>query len=244
MKKYYYDLHIHSCLSPCGDDDSTPDSIAGMGELNGLNIMALTDHNTCKNCPAFFESAVRHGILPVAGMELTTAEDIHVVCLFPDLDRAMAFSQEIEKRRILIKNRTDIFGNQHIVDSEDNIIGTDENLLSNATTISLDEAPVIAERFDGICYPAHIDRESNGVIAVLGLFPESPTFYCAEVHAPEKLSSCMELSGFSEEKLIVSSDAHFLWDIKEAKEFIELPEIPEGSLNAGEYLIKHLKGEI
>ena len=87
MKKYYYDLHIHSCLSPCGDDDSTPNSIAGMGELNGLQIMALTDHNTCKNCPAFFKACKNHGILPVAGMELTTAEDIHAVCLFPNLEK-------------------------------------------------------------------------------------------------------------------------------------------------------------
>ena len=104
MKKYYYDLHIHSCLSPCGDDDSTPDSILGMGELNGLDLMALTDHHTCKNCPAFFEAAEKHGILPVAGMELTTAEDIHVVCLFPDLESALSFSEEIDKRRIEIKN--------------------------------------------------------------------------------------------------------------------------------------------
>ena len=113
--KYYYDLHIHSCLSPCGDDDSTPDSILGMGELNGLDLMALTDHNTCKNCPAFFEAAEKHGILPIAGMELTTAEDIHVVCLFPNLESAMSFSDEVEKRRIKIKNRTDIFGNQLIL---------------------------------------------------------------------------------------------------------------------------------
>ena len=69
MKKYYYDLHIHSCLSPCGDDDSTPNSIAGMGELNGLNIMALTDHNTVKNCPHFFEAAKNHGIIAIAGMD-------------------------------------------------------------------------------------------------------------------------------------------------------------------------------
>ena len=105
MKKYYYDLHIHSCLSPCGDDDSTPDSIAGMGELNGLDIMALTDHNTCKNCPAFFESALRHGILPIAGMELTTAEDIHLVCLFGTLEKALEFDNELQSRRILIENR-------------------------------------------------------------------------------------------------------------------------------------------
>ena len=78
MNKYYYDLHIHSCLSPCGDNDSTPANIAGMGVINGLNIMALTDHNTTKNCPAFYEAAKAHGIIPVAGMELTTAEDIQI----------------------------------------------------------------------------------------------------------------------------------------------------------------------
>ena len=244
MRRYYYDLHIHSCLSPCGDNDSTPDSIVGMGELNGLDIMALTDHNTCKNCPAFFKAAVRHGILPIAGMELTTSEDIHAVCLFPDLKSAMAFSEEIDKRRILVKNRTDIFGEQIICDSSDNIIGYEENLLSIATTVSLDEAPSLVERFGGICYPAHIDRDSNGVISVLGAFPETPTFYCAEVHNPDKMDSCMEISGFPKNKLIVSSDAHFLWDIKEAREYLELCEIPQGAENAGEYVIKHLKGEL
>ena len=244
MKKYYYDLHIHSCLSPCGDDDSTPDSILGMGELNGLDIMALTDHNTCKNCPAFFEAAEKHGILPVAGMELTTAEDIHVVCLFPKLESALSFSEEIDKRRIKIKNRADIFGNQLITDSEDNIVGNEEFLLSNATIVSLDEAPSIVSKFGGICYPAHIDRESNGVISVLGVFPQSPVFDCAEVHNPQKISEYSKLSGFSKDKLIISSDAHFLWDIKEKTDYIELEEIPIGSKNAGEYLIKYLRGMV
>ena len=82
MKDYYYDLHIHSCLSPCGDNDMTPNNIAGMGVVAKLDIMALTDHNTCLNCPAFFKAAENNGIVPVAGMELTTAEDIHLVCLF------------------------------------------------------------------------------------------------------------------------------------------------------------------
>ena len=244
MKKYYYDLHIHSCLSPCGDDDSTPDSIVGMGELNGLNLMALTDHNTCKNCPAFFEAAKRHGILPIAGMELTTAEDIHVVCLFENLKKAMAFDEALQQRRILIPNRADIFGNQLICDSGDNIIGSEEHLLSNATTLSLDEAPSFVESYGGICYPAHIDRDSNGVIAVLGVFPETPVFSCAEVHLAEKLDECAELSGIEKEKLVISSDAHFLWDIKEQNEFLTLPEIPAESDNAGEYVIRFLKGEL
>ncbi len=242
MKNYYYDLHIHSCLSPCGDDDSTPDSIAGMGELNGLDIMALTDHNTCKNCPAFFEAALRHGILPIAGMELTTAEDIHMVCLFESLDKAMQFDKALESRRILFENRTDIFGNQLICDSEDNVLGEEKFLLSNATTVSLDEAPDFVEGFGGICYPAHIDRDSNGIIAVLGNFPESPKFYCAELHNREKTTDYIEKSGLSAEKIVISSDAHYLWDIKEKSDYLTLDEIPKGSLNAGEYIIKYLRG--
>lgn len=244
MRRYFYDLHIHSCLSPCGDDASTPDSIAGMGELNGLEIMALTDHNTCKNCPAFFEAAHRHGILPVAGMELTTAEDIHAVCLFPTLQSALEFEDEIEKHRILIPNRVDIFGNQLICDSEDNIIGTEEHMLTNATTVSLEEAPSLAERFGGICYPAHIDRSANGVISVLGAFPKTPRFTCAEVHNGELLGEMSSLSKLPLERLVVSSDAHYLWNIKEKCEFLTLKEIPEGSDNAGEYLLEFLKGSL
>ncbi|MDO5479206.1 MAG: histidinol-phosphatase, partial [Clostridia bacterium] len=28
--KLYYDLHIHSALSPCGDNDMTPNNIVNM----------------------------------------------------------------------------------------------------------------------------------------------------------------------------------------------------------------------
>lgn len=240
MKKYYYDLHIHSCLSPCGDDDSTPNSIAGMGELNGLQIMALCDHNTCKNCPAFFEACVNHGILPVAGMELTTAEDIHAICLFPDLESAMEFDKCVNTRRILIPNRTDIFGNQLICDSEDNVIGNDEYLLSNATDISIEEAPSLAEKFGGICFPAHIDRDSNGIIAVLGTFPETPDFTAAELHNREKLNEYTEKYSLEGKRIIISSDAHYLWDIKEAEDFLELEEITDPD-KTGESIIKFLR---
>ena len=220
MKKYYYDLHIHSCLSPCGDDDSTPNSIAGMGELNGLSIMALTDHNTVKNCPAFFEAACRHGIIPIAGMELTTAEEIHVICLFENLCDAVSFGEEIEKRRIPIKNRTDIFGNQFICDSEDNVTGTEEFLLSNATTVSFDDVPKLVQSFGGICYPAHIDRDSNSVTAVLGGLPPDNEFKFAELHDKTKVNNFLDVGC----EFVVSSDAHYLWDISEKENFFLLPD--------------------
>ena len=82
----------------------TPGNIAGMAVLNGLQIIALTDHNTTKNCPSFFKAAKTYGLIPVAGMELTTAEDIHAVCLFRDLESAMDFDTFVDSRRIKIKN--------------------------------------------------------------------------------------------------------------------------------------------
>lgn len=222
MSRFYYDLHIHSCLSPCGDDDSTPDSIAGMGELNGLDIMALCDHNSCKNCPAFFAAAERHGIVAVAGMELTTAEDVHVICLFENLSDAMAFDTALEKRKIPYKNRADIFGRQLICDENDEVTGEEENLLINATEVSIDELPEWVEQFYGVCYPAHIDRESNGIISVLGSFPKDAGFKLAELHNGELTEHYSKLISFKPEQFISSSDAHYLWDISEKKNYLEL----------------------
>jgi len=223
MKKYYYDLHIHSCLSPCADDDNTPANIVGMASVSGLDIVALTDHNTAKNCPAFFEAASRFDIIPIAGMELTTSEDIHVVCLFKTLENALEFDKEIEGHRILVENRTDIFGNQLIVDAEDNIIGTEKHLLSWATDISVDDVPDVVERFGGLCYPAHIDRESNGIIAVLGALPDIPAFSAVEFHDKEKIQNYSKLHSIGEKVKVISSDAHYLYDIADKEHYFELP---------------------
>lgn len=225
--QYTYDLHNHSCLSPCADNDNTPNNIAGMAYLSGIKIVALTDHNTAKNCPAFFEAAKRYGIIPIAGVELTTAEDIHLVCLFEKLESALDFDAYLQNRRVLIKNRTDIFGEQLILDAEDEIIGIDEYLLPNATTVSLDEAPGIVREFGGICYPAHIDRDANGIIAILGTLPPTPVFSCIEMRDGNKISEYKERFQLDGKLLIVSSDSHYLTDINESNNFFELDADPD-----------------
>lgn len=242
MSRYYYDLHIHSCLSPCGDDDNTPNNLAGVGTLAGLQIMALTDHNTCKNCPAFMAAAKKQGIIPVPGMELTTAEDIHVVCLFPTLEAAMAFDKEIEGRRILIENRPDIFGEQWILDENDEVIGKEPYLLSNATTVTLEESVPLAEYYGGVCFPAHIDRDANGIISTLGAIPEDPVFTCVELHDGEKAAALRPLmpTGCV---VTVSSDAHFLWDVRDAANSIEIDDEPYSSQLVRERLIQILGGK-
>ncbi len=243
MSTYYYDFHIHSCLSPCADDDMTPNNIVGMGTLCGLQIMALTDHNTVKNCPAFFEAAKRQGIIPMAGMELTTAEDIHMVCLFETLEQAMAFGETVEKRRVLIENRPDIFGEQPVMNGADEVIGKEPHLLSNATTIPFEEAPVLTAAHGGVCYPAHIDRTANGVIAVLGTFPDFPRFSCAEIHDPARFDELRRSHPILRELLLLSgSDAHYLWDIREKCCSLEIDDEPYSAALVRARLFEKLRG--
>lgn len=222
MRNYYYDLHTHSCLSPCGGEDSTPAGIAGMAKLAGLDIIALTDHNSSKNCPAFFEAARAYGIVPVAGMEITTSEDIHAVCLFESLEDAMRFDAEIDSRRMKIPNRPDIFGEQLVLDSDDNEIGRVDTLLTVATDISIDGLREITDRFSGVCYPAHIDRDANGIIAVLGTIPEDADFDFYEIHDGDRIPEFSKRYGIAKERFIISSDAHYLDGIKDKENYFPL----------------------
>ena len=238
MTSYRYDLHIHSCLSPCADDDMTPANIAGMAHLNGLEIVALTDHNSCKNCPAFFAACRKYGIVPVAGMELTTAEEVHMVCLFPTLEQAMDFDKEIEKFLPPVSNRPEIFGNQLLMDADDIPAGTFGPLLINATSLSLSDTVRLCGQFGGVCYPAHIDRESNGIIGVLGSLPEQPEFPTLEVNSGVD----GDLKDICAGKLVLrSSDAHHLWDISDGSSRIPLDDEPYSSGKVRESLIDTIR---
>ena len=241
MTRYYYDFHVHSCLSPCGDADNTPNNIAGMASLNGVTLMALTDHNSSRNCPAFFKAARRYGIVPIAGMELTTAEDIHVVCLFETLEEALSFNDVVDTRRIRVKNRPEIFGDQLILDENDEVIGHDEDLLINATTITLDEAPQLVKQFRGICYPAHIDRPANGCIEILGAFPHDVGFKIAEVNDRANIPEYVEKYQLQGLKILVSSDAHYLDQLREDNDYFDIDDEPYSSALVRQRLFEELR---
>lgn len=231
--RLYYDFHIHSCLSPCGDNEMLPSDIAGMAKLNGLQMVALTDHNSCKNCPAFFEACEFYGITGVAGMELTTSEDVHLVCLFPTLQKAMEFDAFIEKRLSPFKNKKAIFGEQIIANVNGENVGEVENFLPAAADINIGDAVEKVREVGGICYPAHIDRNSGGIIAMLGDIPKEYGFNVAEIHDPNKLSEFKEkFKALENCTILSSSDAHTLLDINGSKNVIDLEE------NSAECLIK------
>lgn len=188
----------------------TPCNIAGMAHLNELDLVALTDHNTTDNCPAFFAACEEYGIVPVAGMELTTAEDVHLLCVFETLEDATAFGEEVRTHRMRIKNRVEIFGEQAILNERDEKIGEDPYFLPAATDLDLEAAAKLVAAHNGVCWPAHIDRDANGLLAVLGFFPPKPEFRIAELRDAKN----RELAG--DRAIVVCSDAHRLWEIGEA----------------------------
>lgn len=243
MRSYFYDLHIHSCLSPCADDDMTPNNIAGMSALKGLNVIALTDHNSCKNCPAFYEACRRQGIVPIAGMELSTAEDIHLVCLFPTLEQAMSFDAEVDKHKMDVINRPEIFGNQLILNDDDEPIGIEDKLLISATDLWISDAVELVREFGGHVHPAHIDRESNGIVSILGDIPSEYRFQNFEFREKGNISEYVgRFSVVTEYNSLVCSDAHHLWDISEAENCIVIDDEPYSSSLVRQKFFEYLEG--
>lgn len=209
--RYRYDFHLHSCLSPCGDNDMTPYNLVNMAKVMGLDAIALTDHNTCLNCPAAVKAGKEAGVLVLPGMELCVSEEAHVVCLFGETEAALEFSRYVEGRLPEIPNRPEIFGEQRIMDGEDRITGQYDKLLLTAAEISVEEVHALVASYGGICYPAHIDRDSYSVISALGFFSETWGFPAAELtrDADEKAyrTNYPALAGLP---IVRSSDAHYL----------------------------------
>lgn len=225
--KYYYDLHIHSALSPCGDEDMTPNNIVNMALLNGLNIIALSDHNTCGNVRAASEVAQKAGIIFLPGMELETAEEIHVLCLFPDVDSAERFDREAASPALPdVLNNERIFGRQQLFDAEDNEVATDKRYLINATTITVDKVGGLVNQYGGVAIPAHIDKQTKSLISVLGMVDETMDFNVYELskNAPDNYTDTQFSLKGRNYRYIHDSDAHYLADILESggKNFFEL----------------------
>ena len=171
MAEYRYDLHVHSCLSPCGDNDMTPQNIVGMAALMGVEILGITDHNSCQNAGAVMAAGEEAGVLVIPGMELCTAEEAHVVCLFETLEGATAFDRYIYKNMPHIPNKAEIFGEQRKLSPQDELLGMEENLLLVSSVVGVDDVAALARGgcAAGPCGPGLVQRDSGaGAAAARG----------------------------------------------------------------------------
>lgn len=225
MRRYRYDLHTHSCLSPCGDDDMTPNNLVNMAALLGCEILALTDHNTCQNVPVAVRVGEAAGVLVIPGMELCTAEEAHVVCLFETVEGALAFDEYAAAHTVCIPNRPEIFGEQRILNERDEETGKIDRLLITATEIGVNEVQALAALYGGAAFPAHVDKNAYSVTAALGAVPPEAGFRAAELsHGADRAAVCRLYPELRDMLLLRDSDAHYLHLMQENMAQVELPE--------------------
>ena len=217
MKKLFCDLHIHSCLSPCGDALMTPNNIVGMAFIKQLDVIAVCDHNSARNLPAVKEVADMMNVLLLPGIELTTREEAHMLCYFRTVEDCVAFGEKIYEHLPPIPNNEKFFGRQQVMNAQDEEIAVEERLLISALDLGFEECERLIHAAGGLCVPAHINRGSNGVLNSLGFLPSGAHYDALEVSRKVAMPP-VDLGGY---RLLESSDAHYLESILEPEFFIE-----------------------
>lgn len=212
------DLHIHSCLSPCANDDMTPYNITKMAAIKHLQAIAICDHNSAGNVLSCVKAGTENGVCVVPALEVTSKEEIHVLCYFTDIESAVRFGQEIEKRQPNIKNDTSVFGNQWLMDEKDNLLGSVERWLLAACELSIDEIYALTRVYGGMMVPAHINKGANSLLTILGMFPQTFALPTVEQFRLKPYPQTGKLNLFS-------SDAHTLSDILEDAFMLDCDEI-------------------
>lgn len=214
LRCFIADLHIHTCLSPCADLTMSPKRVIEKALEKNLNIIGVCDHNSAENVVAAKNVALKKKIAVLAGMEVSSVEEVHVIALFDDIPLVLKLQKIVYESLPLEENKEEYFGQQIIANEFDEIEGYNKKLLISATTLTLKRIIYEIHNLGGLAIAAHIDRESYSVIGQLGFIPQDLEFDALELSP--NISESKALDRFPEIKefpLISSSDAHFLKDI-------------------------------
>ena len=198
----------------------TPANICGMAALKGLQMIAVTDHNSARNLPAVKACCDAYGLLMIPGMEITTREEVHLLGYFETVGQALDFSEFLRPHMPPKKNKPQFFGNQYVMDEDDNIIAEEDELLIGASDLRLAELTKIIRERGGVPVPAHINRGSNGLLINLGMMPDELGFTAVEVWRALPCAHTPQVG----KVILHSSDAHNLGDILEPEIKVSLPE--------------------
>ncbi len=217
LRKFKADLHIHTSLSPCADEEMFPQSIIKQAKINDLDIVGICDHNSAENVVATKKIGQREDVAVIGGIEATSQEEVHILALFDKIKELFEF-QEIIYKKLSGFNDEKVFGKQLIINENNEVVGSNNRLLIGATSLSLQEIVQAIYSLGGLTIASHIDREIYSIIAQLGFIPEGLLLDALELSPNyERKTVCVadrqvnpELYGFS---LVTFSDAHFLKDI-------------------------------
>ncbi len=206
MRRYKADLHVHTCLSPCAEVRMSPATIVKLAKARGVHILGICDHNSVENTPAVLEASRKYGLHVFPGMEVTSAEEVHILALFDALRPAHEF-QEIVYRHLPGENDEEAFGMQVVANADDEVLGFNQRLLIGATTLRVEDIVENIRSLGGLAVAAHIDRESFSLISQLGFIPDNLALDALEISPNLSYEEAMRRYTTSL-PLIQSSDAH------------------------------------
>lgn len=233
QRKYRINLHIHTCLSPCADLLMTPGNIINKAQEEGIDIIAITDHNSAGNVKAMLEMAENEPLVVIPGMEVESSEEVHLLCLFEELEKLLLWDKMVRDSLPPEKNDEDYFGYQLFTDRFDQYIAREKLLLANATGFSVKEVVRKVRKLGGVVIPSHVDRPYNSIIANLGFIPPELDISIVEISKSSKPEQVLKKFPFLREyAYIINSDSHSLNSIKAWTE-IKLDECSlQGIINA------------
>ena len=209
MREYRADLHIHTCLSPCADLEMSPRNIVKAAKRKGLHVIGICDHNSAENVPAVEKSAEREGISDIGGMEVTSKEEVHILALF-DKEENLFSLQEIVYQNLEGTNDEKLYGEQVVVNEEEEVLGFNQKLLIGATDIAISRLVDLIHEREGLAIASHVDREGFGIIGQLGFIPKGLPLDALELADPSKRDCIAQNAAYP---FVTSSDAHAVEDV-------------------------------
>ena len=211
------DFHNHSCLSPCGSLDLSPTVLVAEALRRGVRVLALSDHNSARNIPAFERLCLKVGLIPLCGLEVTTQEELHCLCLFRDARSALEFGAFVEEHLLKVPNKPEKWGDQVVVDDAENVLEEVPFYLGTATDLPLTTLGDFCLSAGGLFIPAHIDRASQSVLSQLGYLPDLAYTALEVRHDAAGLNT-------RGRPLVKGSDAHYVDNIAERTCLLEADE--------------------
>lgn len=224
----YYDLHIHSCLSPCADDDMTPNNICDMAFIKGLDLIAVTDHNSCKNLPAIDQCAKKVGIQLLYGCELQTIEEVHVLGYFKTLEQTYRMQEWLDQKLVPTEFDTTYFGRELVMDENDQVLYEEKKLLIISLQATIDETIGAIHQHGGAAVLAHAVGRTNSILVQLGFIPKDLAYDAIEVKKEEEKAMIKQSHPWITDEntlWLIDSDAHRLTDINEQTHHINDEDI-------------------
>ena len=206
MRKVRADLHMHTCLSPCADAQMQATAIVRQAKKAGLDMIGISDHNSAENVAAVVKAGAREGLPVVAGMEITSSEEVHILGLF-NTEQDLMNMQDIIYQNLPGENYEQAYGPQTVVDEWDNVLGSNSRLLLGATTLTVEQVVEAIHQRSGVAIASHVDRERFSLIGQLGFIPKGLNLDAVEVSRPSSMKQEYDYP------VVTFSDAHFLEDI-------------------------------